>query len=116
MAIRDLPDERRQLYRHIRRQAAKPEPEPWELPYTIEGEKDGNTKLDGHMYVTTDGKHACTLNEWERDALKTALAEVASSPGFATTPASRGRSRCPTVRTTSRCTRTSLSFVSKAPA
>ncbi len=75
VAIRGLPDERRQLYRHIRRQAAKPEPEPWELPSTIEGSKDGNTKLDRHLYVTDDGTFATTLNEWERDALKTALGE-----------------------------------------
>jgi type III restriction enzyme len=75
VAVRALPDERRQMYRHIRRQAAKPEPEPWELPRSIEGTKDGNTKLDRHMYVTDDGKHACTLNDWERDALKAALAD-----------------------------------------
>ncbi len=59
VAIRALPDERRQHYRHIRRQAAKPEPEPWELPDSIEGTKDGNTKLDRHMYVTDAGGHAC---------------------------------------------------------
>jgi type III restriction enzyme len=75
VAIRDLPDERRQTYRHIRRQAAKPEPEPWELPDSLEGERDGNTKLARHMYVTADGKHACTLNDWERDALKAALSD-----------------------------------------
>lgn len=75
VVIRGLPDERRQHYRHIRRQAAKPEPEPWELPDTIEGSKDGNTKLDRHMYVTDAGDHACTLNDWERDALKDALAD-----------------------------------------
>ncbi len=75
VAIRALPDERRQLYRHIRRQAAKPEPEPWELPNNIEGEKDGNTTLPDHMYVSTDGKYACTLNNWERDALKEALSD-----------------------------------------
>ncbi|MGH8733520.1 MAG: hypothetical protein ACREVB_07545, partial [Burkholderiales bacterium] len=73
--IRTLPDERRQLYRHIRRTAAKPEPEPWELPPSIEATKDGNTKLDRHMYVTDEGTFTCTLNDWERDALKTAMAD-----------------------------------------
>jgi type III restriction enzyme len=73
VAIRALPDERRQHYRHIRRQAAAPEPEPWELPDSIEGFKDGNTKLDRHMYVTDAGTHACTLNSWERSALNDAL-------------------------------------------
>jgi type III restriction enzyme len=75
VTIRALPDERRQLYRHIRRQAGKPEPEPWELPNSIEGEKDGNTKLPDHMYASADGKYACTLNAWERDVLKEALSD-----------------------------------------
>lgn len=73
VAIRDLPDERRQRYAHIRRQAAKPEAEPWELPPAIDGDKDGNTKLDRHMYVKEDGTHACSLNDWEKAALKDAL-------------------------------------------
>lgn len=75
VAIRGLPDERRQLYRHIRRQAAKPEAEPWELPPSIEGSKDGNTKLDRHLYIPDSGDFASTLNEWEKDALKAALAD-----------------------------------------
>jgi type III restriction enzyme len=75
VAVRALPDERRQHYRHIRRQAAKPEPEPWELPDSIEGSKDGNTKFDRHLYVTDAGAHACTLNGWERAALEEALGD-----------------------------------------
>jgi len=75
VAVRDLPDERRQRYRHIRRQASKPEPEPWELPPSIEGTKDGDTNFDRHLYVNDDGGFATTLNAWERDALKAALAD-----------------------------------------
>jgi type III restriction enzyme len=70
-----LPDDRRQLYREIARQGAKPLPEPWELPDSIEGPKDGNTKLPGHLYLSDSGEYACELNGWERDALKNALDE-----------------------------------------
>lgn len=77
VAIRALPDERRQLYRDIRRQATKPEPEAWELPNSIEGEIAGNTRLRDHMYVDQNGEYTCTLNDWERDALHDALADSA---------------------------------------
>jgi type III restriction enzyme len=75
VAVRGLPDERRQHYRNIRRQAARPEPEPWELPDSIEGTRDGTTNLDRHMYVREAGGFACTLNGWETDALQAALAD-----------------------------------------
>lgn len=75
VARRTLPDERRQLYRQIARQAEKPEAEPWELPTSIQASKDGDTTLDRHMYVSESGTFTTKLNDWERDTLKEALAD-----------------------------------------
>jgi type III restriction enzyme len=74
-AIKQLPDERRQLYRQIRRQAARPEPEDWELPPSIEAAKNGAPVRPKHLYSRSDGKFACKLNTWEEKVLDEALAE-----------------------------------------
>ena len=77
VAIRDLPDERRSMYRHIRRQAAKPEPSRGSCRRAIESVKDGNTTLDRPpVRRPTTAASSATLNDWERDALKTALADA----------------------------------------
>jgi type III restriction enzyme len=75
VAIQGLPDERKQLYRHIRRQAAEPEAEPWELPQAIESVKEGEVKLDRHLYVDDKGGFVCKLGGWEKDVLVEALAD-----------------------------------------
>lgn len=72
-AVMAFPEERRQLYRHIRRQAGKPASEPWELPDSIEGSKDGTTSYDRHLYVDDDGNFAATLNDWEDQVLTDVL-------------------------------------------
>lgn len=72
-AIRKLPDERRQLYRQIRRQAVTPEPEPWELPDALEGLKDGRETYDKHLYIDDQGNYSATLNEWEDQVLRDVL-------------------------------------------
>jgi type III restriction enzyme len=74
-AIKALPDERRQLYRQIRRQAARPEAEEWELPPSIEAPKNGAKARTRHLYSRSDGKFACKLNGWEEKVLDEALAE-----------------------------------------
>lgn len=74
-AIKGLPDERRQLYRQIRRQAARPEPEEWELPPSIEAAKNGAKARAKHLYSRPDGKFPCELNGWEEKVLDAALAE-----------------------------------------
>src|SRR5215204_6587493 len=49
-AIKDLPDERRQLYRQVRRQAARPEAEDWELPPSIEAPKNKAKLRTKHLF------------------------------------------------------------------
>lgn len=74
-AIKALPDERRQLYRHIRRQAARPEAEDWELPPSIEAPKTGAKLRAKHLYAGSDGKFPINLNPGEERTLDEALAE-----------------------------------------
>src|SRR5438034_2176367 len=74
-AIKALPEERRQLYRRIRRQAARPEPEDWELPASIDAPKNGAKTRAKHLYSRPDGKFPCKLNTWEVLVLDQALEE-----------------------------------------
>jgi type III restriction enzyme len=74
-AIGALADERRQLYRQVRRQAARPQAEDWELPESIEAAKDGGGERTKHLYSRSDGKFATKLNTWEKKVLDEALAE-----------------------------------------
>jgi type III restriction enzyme len=74
-AMGALPDERRQLYRQLRRQAARPQAEDWELPESIEAAKNGGRERAKHLYSRPDGKFAAKLNTWERKVLDEALAE-----------------------------------------
>lgn len=74
-AIAALTDERRQVYRHIRRMAADPEAEPWELPESVESVKEGEFKRDLHMYVDDDAKFVWKPGGWEKDVLVDALKE-----------------------------------------
>jgi type III restriction enzyme len=73
VAIMALSDERKQLYKHIRRQAAEPEPEPWELPAAIESVKEGDVRADRHLYA--NGAFVCKLGGWEKDALEEAMSD-----------------------------------------
>lgn len=73
-AIGALPDERRQLYRQIRRQSARPQAEDWELPESIEAAKHGESEHSKHLY-SRKGKFAAKLNTWEKRVLDEALAE-----------------------------------------
>lgn len=72
--ILQLPDEKRQRYRELRRQAASPEPEPWELPQTIDVQGNGR-EYARHIYVREDGKFTAKLNEWERAVIEQELGD-----------------------------------------
>lgn len=74
-AIKALPDERRQLYRQVRRQGARPEPEDWELPDAIELPRGEGKTYDKHLYVDSDGKFAPKqkLNDWEDEVISEAI-------------------------------------------
>ena len=74
-AFKGLSDERRQLYRQIRRQAARPEAEDWELPPSIEAPKRGGEPRPKHLYSRADGTFPAKLNKWEKKVLEVALAE-----------------------------------------
>jgi type III restriction enzyme len=74
-AIRELPDDRRELYRQVRRQAARPEAEDWELPHSIESARHDGDALSKHLYSRPDGSFSCKLNAWEQKVLDEALAE-----------------------------------------
>ncbi len=74
-AIKELPDQRRQLYRHVRRQAGRPEAEDWELPPSIEASKTGRKARPKHLYSSPDGTFPCTLNRWEEKVIDEALAD-----------------------------------------
>jgi type III restriction enzyme len=76
-AIKALPDERRQLYRQVRRQAERPQPEDWDLPPNIEAAKNGGRVWTKHLYSRSDGKFPCPLKTWEERVLDEALAEQA---------------------------------------
>jgi type III restriction enzyme len=74
-AVKELPDERRQLYREVRRQADRPEAEDWELPPSIEAAKNGAKARPKHLYSRPDGRFSCELNTWEAKVIDDALSE-----------------------------------------
>lgn len=71
--IRDLPEARRELYRRLRRQAAKPEPEELELPELYEA-AEGERVFKKHIYSDHNGDFSCQLNEWEAEVVEAELA------------------------------------------
>jgi type III restriction enzyme len=71
-AIRRLPETRRDVYRRLRRQAEKPEPEELELPDVYEAPK-GDRRLRLHLYVDDSGDFRCKLNEWEVSVVEAEL-------------------------------------------
>jgi len=73
--MNDLPDERRQLYRQVRRQAERPEPEDWDLPPSIDSPRNGGKARTKHLYSRSDGKFACSFNTWEERVIDAALAD-----------------------------------------
>jgi type III restriction enzyme len=75
VAIRKLPDDHRSLYREVRRQAARPEAEDWDLRDSIEVAKDDSQAREKHLYSRPDGSFSCKLNAWEEKVLDEALAE-----------------------------------------
>jgi type III restriction enzyme len=72
-AIQGLPDARREVYRKLRRQAAKPEAEELELPDIYEA-TIGDDSFTGHLYADERGDFSCKLNEWERATVEAELA------------------------------------------
>lgn len=78
-AVRKLPDVRRDAHRKhrkIRRQAATPEPEDWELPEKIQASREGKA-WERHLYVRANGKKdsfPAKLNAWETDVMIEELA------------------------------------------
>lgn len=74
-SIRKLPEERRQAYNRLRRQAARPEPEDLTLPSSIQATK----ALDSwgkHLYVPSEGgEFQATLNTWETDVISAQIAQ-----------------------------------------
>jgi type III restriction enzyme len=73
-AIRDLPEARRETYRKLRRQAAKPEPEELELPEIYESVIDEDSIFGRHLYSDENGLFSCSVNEWERATVEAELA------------------------------------------
>lgn len=73
-AIRDLPEARREIYRKLRRQAAKPEAEELELPDIYESIIDEDSIYSGHLYADEKGLFSCNVNEWERATIEAELA------------------------------------------
>ena len=73
-AIRKLPDERRQRYRRLQKQARRPEPYTIELPERIVGQTVGPT-WKKHLYVGPRKAYHAELNRWETAVLKASLAE-----------------------------------------
>lgn len=76
-AIRDLPEARRETYRKLRRQAAKPEAEELELPDIYEAVIDEDSIFAGHLYADEKGLFSCSVNEWERATIEAELAHEA---------------------------------------
>lgn len=72
-AIRELPEARRDAYRRLRRQAAKPEPEELELPQVYEATKGGQS-FTGHLYLDEHGSFHCKFNDWETSVIEAELA------------------------------------------
>jgi type III restriction enzyme len=73
-AIRDLPEARREAYRKLRRQAAKPEPEELELPDIYQSVIDEDGIFSGHLYADAKGLFSFSPNEWERATVEAELA------------------------------------------
>ncbi len=73
-AIRDLPETRREAYRKLRRQAAKPEPEELELPDIYETTIDEDSFFADHLYADAKGLFSFSPNEWERATVEAELA------------------------------------------
>jgi len=71
-AIAGLSDGRKEIYRKLRRQAARPEPEELELPLTYE-EQRGNSTHCRHLYATASGEFMCQLNGWESAVVEAEL-------------------------------------------
>jgi type III restriction enzyme len=72
-AIRELSDARRQVYRSLRRQAATPQHEDWELDTKIYGPAEGDV-YERHLYADGDGRYkVADLNDWEKAVLANAL-------------------------------------------
>jgi len=74
-AIAGLPEGRREIYRKLRRQAAKPEPEDLELPLVYE-EPGGDYSFERHLYGNGTGEFSCKLNEWEKATVEAELADA----------------------------------------
>jgi type III restriction enzyme len=72
-AVQKLPDERRQLYRQVRRQSVTPEAEDWELPPSIDAPKNGAKKYTKHLYAGRDKKFPAKLNGWEDEVISEAI-------------------------------------------
>jgi len=73
-AIRDLPEARRDAYRKLRRQAARPEHEELELPAIYEAPK-GDQSFVRHLYTDEKGDFTCKLNDWETSVVEAELAK-----------------------------------------
>jgi type III restriction enzyme len=74
-AIAELPDDKQDEYRRLRRQAAAPIAEPWQLPGEIDGPKDGDD-FDKHLYIKKDGgAYVFSPNSWEASVLKDEIAK-----------------------------------------
>lgn len=72
--IRKLPDERRQRYRRLQKQARQPEPYTIELPERIVGQATGTT-WKKHLFVGPRKTYRAELNQWETAVVKAALDE-----------------------------------------
>ncbi|HSC21040.1 MAG TPA: hypothetical protein VLC07_04870, partial [Solirubrobacterales bacterium] len=70
--INSLPEDKRQLYRAIRRQGATARAEPWDLPFDIQVRSLGD-QWDRHVYVNQDGGFAATFNSLEKRVLSEEL-------------------------------------------
>ncbi len=73
-AVRGLPEARRDAYRKLRRQAAKPEPEELELPEVYEATK-GDQSFAEHLYTDEKAEFRCNFNEWETSVIEAELAQ-----------------------------------------
>jgi type III restriction enzyme len=71
-AIADLLDGRKETYRKLRRQAAKPEAEELELPQTFP-EQRGPEQYEGHIYADKTGEFASKLTTWEQATIEAEL-------------------------------------------
>jgi type III restriction enzyme len=74
-ALAGLTDGRKEIYRKLRRQAAKPESEELELPPTYE-EQVGDASYARHLYANSAGEFNCKLTGWEKDAIEAELVDA----------------------------------------